>query len=124
MQCERLPNDQLPEWRQQKPGNECVALIEGKLSLLLFRLALDEFRKRSARKMCNDACVAQSPKPMATTLKSLAEYGSATLDGSARSVKTQFSQPNKLKVKVSGSGEASDLISDWTYSLDVFSRVQ
>lgn len=31
MQCEKLPNDHLPEWGQQKLGSEGVLLIEGKV---------------------------------------------------------------------------------------------
>ena len=31
-QWERLPNDHLPEWGQQKPRSECVLVEEGKKS--------------------------------------------------------------------------------------------
>jgi hypothetical protein len=77
MQCERLPNDHLPEWGQQKPGSEYVLLIEGKAAT--FRLACDDQQHLEAFAGANVQRYVCCGKFDGDTVRRLANYGSATL---------------------------------------------
>jgi hypothetical protein len=67
MQCERVPNDHLPECGQQNLGSECVLLIEGKVvrRLLGWRTMIQQNLGNVQPGMRGDTFVAESPKPMA-----------------------------------------------------------
>jgi len=76
MQCERVPNDHLPECGQQNLGSECVLLIEGKVvrRLLGWRTTIQQNLGNVQRgQMCNDTCVAERPKPVAKPFESVAD---------------------------------------------------
>jgi hypothetical protein len=82
MQCERVPNDHLPECGQQNLGSECVLLIEGKVvRRLLGRRTMIQQNLGNVQpgKMYSDTCVAESPKPVAKPFERVADHGSATL---------------------------------------------